>query len=196
MILIPVGLTVLRLLLGPLAIGLALTHQPHFFYGPVLLLGMLSDIFDGVLARRFGVVRPWLRRFDSATDIVFYACIFVTTWLVAGDAIRKAIVPLSLLAASELACIVVSFIRFRSLASVHCYSAKFYGVVMFLAFFGVLALNAGSWAFLILAIVAVTANIEIILILLLSRTAPVDVLSVFHVNRVSPEVFLRPNESA
>lgn len=45
---IPLGLTILRLLLGPLAILLAMTNQPRFIFAPLLVIGMLSDIFDGV----------------------------------------------------------------------------------------------------------------------------------------------------
>jgi CDP-diacylglycerol--glycerol-3-phosphate 3-phosphatidyltransferase len=169
--------------LAPLAIFFAISHQPHLIYAPLLLLGMLSDVFDGVIARRLGVARPWLRRFDSATDIIFYLCIFVTTYFVAGDVVRKAIIPLSLLAASELACVAVGLVRFGSLPAIHSYSAKIYGLTIFLAFLGVLAFDFGSWAFFVLAIIALIANAEIIAILLLSRNAPVDVLSVFHINR-------------
>jgi CDP-diacylglycerol--glycerol-3-phosphate 3-phosphatidyltransferase len=183
MIAIPIGLTLVRLLLGPLAIAFALTNQPHFVYAPLLLIGMLSDIFDGVLARRFGVSRPWLRRFDSATDIFYYLCVFITTCLVAGDVVLRAIIPLILLIVSEVTCLVVSFVRFGSLAAIHCYSAKVYGLAIFAAFFAVLGLGFGSWVFFVLAIVALIANAEAMIILLRSRTAPVDVLSIFHLKR-------------
>ena len=179
----PIALTTIRLLLGPLAIAFAMTHQSHFVYAPLLLIGMLTDIFDGVIARRLGVVRPWLRRFDSITDIIFYLSIFATTCLVAPAVVRRSILPLSLLAGSEVTCLIVSFIRFRSLPAIHCYSAKVYGLVIFLAFFGVLALQVGSWAFYVLAIVGLIANTEVIAILLLSNSAPVDVLSVFRLKR-------------
>jgi CDP-diacylglycerol--glycerol-3-phosphate 3-phosphatidyltransferase len=182
---VPLSLTTLRLALGPLTIAFALSRQPHFAYAPLLLVGMLSDIFDGVIARRLGVAHPWLRRLDSATDIVFYSCIFVTTCLVAGDVVRQAVIPLSLLAASEAACFAVGLVRFGSLPAIHSYSAKIYGLAMFLAFLGVLAFDFGSWAFFVLAIIALIANAEIIAILVLSRNAPVDVLSVFHLNRKS-----------
>lgn len=183
MIAVPLVLTTIRLVLGPLAIVFALTQMPHFVYAPLLLLGMLSDIFDGVIARKLGVVSPKLRRFDSTTDIIFYTCIFVTTCLVVPAVVRKSIIPLVLLAGSEVACLVISFIRFRSLPATHCYSAKVYGLVIFLAFFGVLALHVGSWAFSIFAVVGLIANTEVIAILLLSNSAPVDVLSVFRLKR-------------
>ena len=183
MAVIPIGLTTIRLVLGPLAIAFALMQRPHFFYAPLLLIGMLSDIFDGVIARKLGVASPSLRRFDSVIDIVFYACIFITTCLVADGVVRKAIIPLSLLAASEIACIIVSFVRFGSLASIHCYSAKIYGLVIFAAFLGVLAFDLGAWVFFVLAAVALIANAEAMTILLRAQDSPVDVLSVFHLKR-------------
>ncbi|MGD1088324.1 MAG: CDP-alcohol phosphatidyltransferase family protein [Verrucomicrobiota bacterium] len=52
---VPFLLTTLRLLLGPIALVCALTNVPRWVYLPILVTGTLSDVFDGVLARRFGV---------------------------------------------------------------------------------------------------------------------------------------------
>lgn len=183
MIAIPLSLTVLRLMLGPLAILLACHQVQHTVYAPLLLAGMLSDYFDGVIARLLGVARPWLRRFDSITDVIFYLCILVTTFLIAGDVMRKSFWPLSLLLASEAACIGISLFRFRTFPATHCYSAKVYGLGLFLAFLGVLCFDFGPPAFTMLAVIGLIANAEVIAILLLSSTAAVDVHSVFHLLR-------------
>lgn len=179
MIAIPVALTILRLLLGPLAMALALLHVTRIAFAPLLIAGMLSDILDGVLARKLGVVRPWMRRLDSITDLVFYLCIFASTWIVAPDVVRRSTLPLSLLLASETVCCLISFFRFGVFPATHCYSAKIYGLAIFAAFLSVLAFSAGPRAFVILAAVGLTANAEIAAILLTSRVAPVDVLSIF-----------------
>jgi len=176
---IPCGLTVLRLLLGPCAIILALQHAPRWIYAPLLAGGILSDIFDGVLARRLGVSRPWLRRFDSLTDILFYLCILGTTWLVARDTVIASTIPLGILLGSEIVCMATSLWRFGKLPATHCYSAKAYGIVLFATFFAVLCRDTGPLAFSILVPVGLIANTEVVAILLLSKSAPVDVLSVF-----------------
>ncbi len=168
-------------MLGPIAIAAALTNQPRITFALILIAGMLSDILDGVLARRFGVARPWLRRFDSGTDIVYYLCVLIATWCVAPDTVIKSILPLSLLALSELLVILFSFARFRAMPATHTYLAKAYGVVIFAAFFAILSFGLTAWVFWLLSAIGIAANLEILFILALSPTAPVDVLSVLHV---------------
>lgn len=180
---LPLGLTTLRLFLGPVAIAIALADQPRWWYAPLLLIATLSDIFDGVIARKLGVSYAWLRRFDSITDVIFYACVFAATCIVAPAVVRMSFIPLALLAASELGCIAVSFLRFRVFPSVHAYSAKIYGLVLFAALLAVLAFDVGAWCFYILTAVGLLANAEEITILVLSKRAPVDVLSLAHFNR-------------
>lgn len=185
MIALPLALTFLRLALGPLAIALALAHSPRWIFAPLLLAGMLSDIFDGVLARRLRVVRPWLRRFDSATDIIYYSCVLAATWLVAAPILRASWLYLALIIGSEALCLIVSWVRFRVMPATHCYSAKIYGLALFCVFVAVLAFDAGAPAFAILSIFALVANAEVVAVLLLAREIPVDVPTVFLLNRHS-----------
>jgi phosphatidylglycerophosphate synthase len=67
---IPFGLLWLRL-------GLSVVFPAAFFLGGpgwlavvALAVGLVSDIFDGVLARRWGTVTPKLRRYDSNVDTI------------------------------------------------------------------------------------------------------------------------------
>jgi CDP-diacylglycerol--glycerol-3-phosphate 3-phosphatidyltransferase len=146
---------------------------------PLALAGMLSDILDGVVARRLGVARPWLRRLDSLADVTFYLCVLGATWVVAGPVVEAGWLPLGLLLLSEVGCLTASLLRFGVLPATHCYSAKAYGLVLFFAFVGVLSFGAGVWAFYALAAVGLIDNAEVLSILLLSQTPPVDVPSVF-----------------
>ena len=64
-------LTTLRLLLGPIALALRADEcSTRWIYLPILIPATLSDIYDGILARRFGVATPALRRYDSITDVI------------------------------------------------------------------------------------------------------------------------------
>ena len=59
----------------------ALERAPQWVYFPILVIGTLSDIFDGILARRLGVATQRLRRYDSVTDIVYYLLILAAVWI-------------------------------------------------------------------------------------------------------------------
>jgi CDP-diacylglycerol--glycerol-3-phosphate 3-phosphatidyltransferase len=50
---------------------LALAHAPGVLLALLLLVAFLSDVFDGIIARRLGVDSLDLRRFDTRSDLVF-----------------------------------------------------------------------------------------------------------------------------
>src|SRR5579864_5853815 len=109
---IPIALTTFRLLLGPFALICAVLAVPRLVYLPILVLGTLSDIYDGILARRFHVATPFARRYDSATDIVYHLFILAVVWILCGQVLRRTWWAILILLASEVACIVVCWTRF------------------------------------------------------------------------------------
>jgi phosphatidylglycerophosphate synthase len=50
--------------------ALAFVYPSRALLVACLAAGWLSDVLDGVLARGLEVVTPWLRRYDSAVDMV------------------------------------------------------------------------------------------------------------------------------
>src|ERR1700722_19811851 len=76
----PLVLTTLRLILGPVALTVAISGGPRWTYLLILVIATLSDIYDGILARRLGVATPALRRYDSITDLIFYLFILDVVW--------------------------------------------------------------------------------------------------------------------
>jgi len=181
--LLPAALTTLRLLLGPVVMLCALANAPRLVYLPILIAGTLSDIFDGVLARRLGVATPMLRRYDSVADVVYYLLVLAAVWILRKLVIIGNARAIGLLLFSEAAAIAVSFVRFRKYPATHSYLAKFYGLCLLAATIALLVYSASSWAITTLVVVAVAANAEIIVILLLAEAPPVDVHSVFFMRR-------------
>jgi len=176
---IPFLLTTLRLLLGPLALACALTGVPRIVYLPILLTGTLSDIFDGILARRLGVSTSRLRRFDSATDAIYYLFVLIVLWILCKATISKTLWAIALLILSELATVAVSLARFGKYPATHTYLAKFYGLTLLAGLTALLVFNASGWAVIAMMAVALVTNAEIVLIHLASDAPPVDVSSIF-----------------
>ncbi|MDR2507802.1 MAG: CDP-alcohol phosphatidyltransferase family protein [Candidatus Accumulibacter sp.] len=127
MIVIPLPLTLIRLILGPLALLIALYNAPRSIFAAILIAGLLSDYFDGAIARRLGVARPWLRRLDSTVDIVFYVSIAAVAYILETATFVTVIVAIAFFIGAEAICIATSLIKFRSLPGMHCCSAKAYG---------------------------------------------------------------------
>jgi CDP-diacylglycerol--glycerol-3-phosphate 3-phosphatidyltransferase len=177
---LPFALTTLRLLLGPVALALALADAPRWIFLPLLAAGTLSDIFDGVLARRFGVATPALRRYDSITDVIYYLFILGALWRLCHGVMMQNRLALGVILGSEVAAILVCAVKFRKYPATHSWLAKTYGLCLLGALIALLAFGAGGWVVVALAAVAAATNGEIILLHLLARTPPVDVPSVFH----------------
>ena len=172
---LPFALTTLRLLLGPIALACALAGVTRFVYLPILIAGTLSDIFDGILARKFGVATPALRRYDSITDIIYYLFILAAAWLLCKPVIAGNLWLIALMLLSEAACISICLFRFGKFPATHSFLAKFYGLCLLAAFIALLTFNAGSWVIIALAIVALVTNSEIIAMHLIAKSPPVDV---------------------
>ncbi len=176
--LLPALLTTLRLLLGPLMLAFAFAGTTRWVFAPMLIIGTLSDIYDGILARRFGVSTPALRRYDSGTDVVYYIFVFASAWLLCRDKITNHWGAIGILVFSEIASILTSFLRFHRFPATHSYLAKLYGLALLACFLGLLAFDAPGWTIDALAVTGLLANLEIVAILLISSSPPVDVKSV------------------
>src|SRR5450631_2028115 len=109
---LPFALTTLRLLLGPVALACTLTNIPRWVYLPILIAGTLSDIYDGILARRFGVATPALRRYDSVTDVIYYLFILAAAFLLCQPVVTQNWPLIALIVLSEAGGILVSYVRF------------------------------------------------------------------------------------
>ena len=94
---IPSVLVGLRLAIAPLLLldALDLDISQWFLVGYVI--AVLSDIFDGIIARRLGVSTTRLRQADSWADICLYLCVAASAWLVYPHIIIDFKVPLLLL---------------------------------------------------------------------------------------------------
>ena len=182
---LPFALTTLRLALGPLALLGAYLNLPRLIFLPVLLVGTLSDIYDGVLARRYGVATPALRRYDSVADIIYYLFILGVMWRLCHDVVLRNWPAIALILLTEAGAILTCFFKFGKYPATHSWLAKFYGLCLLFSLTALLAFDAGSWAIISLAAVAVLANGEIIAMHLISPVPPVDVRSIFRLRKKS-----------
>jgi phosphatidylglycerophosphate synthase len=138
---IPWAMAAARAGLGPvLILGAALGWNPLALPG-IVATALLSDIFDGVLARRWGCDTAGVRRFDTLADTVFYVCVAVALWLAQPEIWRRNGRLLAVLLGLELARLVFDMGKFGKAASYHSCLAKTWGLVMAIAVIGVFALG-------------------------------------------------------
>lgn len=78
---IPWALIVLRVLGCPLIVLGAMRGWAGGWLGVIVVAALVSDVYDGVLARRWGGETARLRLSDSVADTIFYLGVVWALWL-------------------------------------------------------------------------------------------------------------------
>jgi CDP-diacylglycerol--glycerol-3-phosphate 3-phosphatidyltransferase len=139
---------------------LALFAPSRAMFCACLIAAFLSDVFDGILARRMGVATPALRRLDSFADSMFYLGATFAVWYLHRDAITTRVGPLVTLAVLELGRYAFDLVKFGREASYHMWSSKAWGIALFACFLSLLAFESDN-AFVNAAIwIGIVADVE------------------------------------
>ena len=181
---IPLALTGLRALLAPLVVALSLWRPSGLGFGICLALAFLSDVLDGIIARRLDAATPVLRRLDSIADTVFYLAAVFAAWHLYPTAIRRNLAPLAVLGVLEIARYVLDLAKFRREASYHMWSSKLWGILLFAGFFALLALGRDGLPVDLAIYAGIIADLEGLAISIVLREWESDVPSIVHAIRI------------
>jgi len=177
---IPISLTLSRIALAPVMVWLALYHPEPSLFATCLIAAFLSDLFDGIIARRLQIATPSLRRLDSIADSIFYIATMYTAWHLYADLIRPYIPALLILATIETVRYLFDWYKYRRETSYHMWSSKLWGIFLFIGFFYILVYGrTGIWTPLAIY-VGIIADLEGLAISLLLPRWRNDVPTIFH----------------
>ena len=172
------SLTLARL---ALAVPLALTSSGRLA-AALLAAGLISDVYDGVVARRFGVATTGLRRLDSAVDSIFYLAAAWCVWRLHPDVARSHRWLIAAVIATLLVNHAFEIWKFGREASYHAWLAKAWGAVLVSAL--MLLFLAGDVRWLTVALwMGIASHVENFLITLALVECRTDVKSLIHVVR-------------
>jgi phosphatidylglycerophosphate synthase len=150
----------LRALGCPLIIFGAWRGWDGRFLGAIVVLALLSDIYDGVLARRWGGETARLRVSDSIADTIFYLGVLVALWLREPWVLKENWQLLVSLLSLEGARYIFDLWKFRRAASYHSYMAKAWGLLLAVAMVGVLSFGGLRWLIWVAIVFGIVVNAE------------------------------------
>ena len=173
-------LVIFRLLAAPGLIALALSGLSSGVAAALLLsLAVLSDILDGVIARRMKVVTPALRTWDSRADVVFWLGATAALLLMHPALLPSLSTPALALAGPEVVNHALSFARFRREASPHHWLSKIFCLGLWLLFTQLfVAGQAGALLWIVFGL-GVASQLEALAITLRLKAWRSDVPTVF-----------------
>ena len=177
---VPYILIALRVAAGLLILTLALLvgAPARWACAGLLAVGVLSDIFDGVIARRLGSVTDRLRTFDSRADVVFWLCATAAVLVLHPRLVAALWPPVAVLALMELTAHAVSFARFRKEASPHHLLSKLFGLALWALLTQLLITGTGGLVLPVAFAMGVASQLESLAIMLILPTWRCDVRGV------------------
>lgn len=171
-----------RLVLGPVMIALTYNYgaSARIVLMALLMLGILSDIFDGTIARAQNMSTATLRRMDSQTDLVFWLCTGWCAWLLNPEIITENRFAIITLFVMEGLTYLFSFVKFGKETCTHALLSKWWGITLFTAFTSIIGFGY-SGVFLALAIAfGIISHIDVYLIIFFLPQWTHDVPSAWH----------------
>lgn len=176
---IPSLLVGMRFAIAPLLVLDALDHKTSSWFIIGYVIAVLSDIFDGIIARRLKVSTVQLRQADSWADICLYLSVAISAWLAYPQVIINFRLPLLSVIAIQLILFAISLIKFQKFPSFHTYTAKAWGLTLLVATVGLFGFSYANTLWLPIIFCWINSLEEIAMTLIL----PIwqcDVLSIFH----------------
>ncbi len=117
-----------RILVFPLILWFALTEKESLF-AIFIVINFLTDIADGFIARRYGLVTDFGARLDSMADNLTYLLAFIGIYIFKLDDFLPHIESFILFVVMLTSTVVVSLVKFRRFSSFHLYSFKIGGYI-------------------------------------------------------------------
>jgi len=179
---IPLILIGFRLCLAAVIPALALFKGDNS--RPVILvliyLGLFSDIFDGIIARRVGVATARLRRLDSQTDLVFWLSAGISTWILFPEVISANYIPIAAIFIMEGLCYLTSIIKFGKETCTHAFLSKLWGITLLIAFTSLIGFGLAGIPFMLAIVAGLLSQLDVILIILILPEWTHDIPSFYH----------------
>jgi CDP-diacylglycerol--glycerol-3-phosphate 3-phosphatidyltransferase len=179
---IPYLLIAIRFVFAPIIFFLAFTkaEESRFIILSLMFIGLLTDIFDGIIARKVGVSSEKLRRLDSQVDLVFWLSLGFAAYFINTELIKSEWKNIALIFIMEALCYIISFIKFKKETCTHAFLSKMWGLSLLIAFTYLIGFQQAGWAFYLTIILGFISHLDVILIILILPKWQYDIPSFYH----------------
>jgi len=189
---VPALLVVFRAVLGPAMILISLRWKSGIPLVVCIAMALFSDVFDGILARQWGVATESLRRWDTRADTSFYICVLAVILLRYPAAMERRWALIGGLIIAEVLQHVFAAIKYGRHASYHSILSKIWGLMMAAVMIALLGFGLDNWSLDLVLGWGILCNVQGLVMTLLLPTWQHDVLTLFHAVRLRKKINRQP----
>jgi phosphatidylglycerophosphate synthase len=193
---IPKALIYSRFVIGLLIIYCSTFHSNNFSIIAVTLfsIGLLTDIFDGIIARRLDVSTKNLRRLDSAIDQIFFISVAVATFINSNQFFYDNKVELIILISVEALAYLICFLKFKKEIATHSISSKVWTLILFATIIQLMVTKKSTTLFQVCFYIGIATRLEIISIIVVLHKWTNDVPSLYQAIRLRQGKTIKRNK--
>ncbi len=179
---IPKVLIYSRLAIGLVLVVCSALHVSNYNRLAVILFtaGLLTDIFDGIIARQLQASTEYLRRLDSSADQIFFILVAIATYIASPQFFHDHYLKLIILLSTEALAYLICYLKFRKEIATHAIASKIWTLILFATIIQIMATDNAIILFEFCFYVGIATRLEIITIILVLRKWASDVPSVYH----------------
>ena len=145
----------------------------------LLYVGVLADVFDGIIARRLNISTESFRLLDTLFDLLFYLAVFLFIFSTNSHEIESNVSLILGALSLEFLMYAISLFRFNKLPSPHAILSKFWGLYLVVEF-TLLILEIKGNHFAIALAIGLFVHLDRVLIYILLRKWDHDIPSSYH----------------
>ena len=163
---VPNALSAYRLAVAPVILCMILGGHRTAFVA-LVIVSLVTDVFDGFIARHWHQETDLGTRLDSCADLVTYVLLMCGMMMFEWPFIFTHRIAFGVMIGFYLVAQLLSLVRFRHFINLHLYSSKAMGVVLglfFILYFTIAYIPAIFYGMVVLSVLS---NIEEILVLCL-----------------------------
>jgi len=179
---IPKALIFLRLSLGVMILIFSIFQIKNYSTIAFILFsaGMLTDIFDGIMARQLNISSESLRRLDSTVDQLFFISVAIATFIQSPQFFYQNKIKLIILLSAEMLAYLICFLKFKKEIAFHSILSKAWALILFATISQIIITKNSTTLFDICFYMGVITRLEIIVIILVLRKWTNDVPGLYH----------------
>lgn len=177
-----------------LVLGLGRIENYREWISFLMVIGLITDVFDGIIARSLKISTEKLRILDSNVDQVFWLAVIGTIFYLNLDFILENILWISVILGLEILAYVISYTRFKRTIATHSILAKFWTISLVVFLVDLVLNSTSSVAFWICVGLGIISRIEIILIIIRLKNWTTDVPSILSVSKINRGIKIKKNK--
>ena len=191
---IPHALLYSRLVVAILVVIFSFLQVSPVVIVALSIYAILSDVFDGIIARHLQISTIEMRQLDTKIDTVFwFSCLFYIC--INHSLFLKAhLLQIGILVFLEFLIISLGFLKFRERISYHTILSKFWAILLLCFFIDLVLSSTCNISFAIAFWYGMVVQIEILLIAIILKKPQTDVLGLIPAIKLRKGIKIKRNQ--